>query len=297
MESIVRIALKFLTNATKHNVESSTLLFQQLSVCIKFLGLNIGAEDFFHEFFEKNLHLHSKSDIPFTAIIEQYRSLKLGDDDFFPDMFKVFTPLMRDSEEEGNANNQTILFDMLVVKKSHLLLPIFNVNDRLFVHFKGQSTELEAFVRSMAVLPHIVQMVIKQIDFFGDLVFGRNYVCSKHFKEVFAFRSIMSYLQGELNVEVKASLLQLLIMCFIDERPRFRETFPTLTYSFMGEISASTGIDSRAHQDEQEKEHQKQKRKYEDVIELTRTRSMNLQENVIRELLETISLKDSITAA
>lgn len=43
MESIVRIALKFLRNATKYNLESSTILFDNLRVCIKFLGLSIGA--------------------------------------------------------------------------------------------------------------------------------------------------------------------------------------------------------------------------------------------------------------
>lgn len=136
----MRIAMKFLTNATKYNVESSSLLYQQLVVCIKFLGLDIGAEDFFQGFFRNNLHLHSKENIPFNEVINQYRGLKLTESDYFPTMFKVFTPLLMDSNDEGNNNNQTALFDLLVVKKSALLLPIFNINDRLFVHLRGQST-------------------------------------------------------------------------------------------------------------------------------------------------------------
>jgi len=60
MESIVRIAMRFLANATKYNVESSSLLFEQLPICIKFLGLDIGAEDFFEDFFSNNKHLHNR---------------------------------------------------------------------------------------------------------------------------------------------------------------------------------------------------------------------------------------------
>lgn len=95
----------------------------------------------------------------------------------------------------------------------------------------------------MSTTPHLIQMVVSQIQFFANLVFGRNYVCSKYFKDIFTFRSVMNYLQLDMNRDVRASLLQLLTVCYIDERPRFRETFPNLNYTFR-EVRSSTGHDS-----------------------------------------------------
>ena len=180
-------------------------------------------------------------------IVNQYKSLKLNESDYFPEMFKVLSPLLIDSEEEGNAKNQTELFELLVVKKSMLLLPIFNVNDKLYAHFKGQSTELEEFVRTMAVHPNLVRMVTEQLKFFSQLIFGRNYVCSKHFKDIYSINLLINYLQSNINSNVKASLLELLMMCFIDERPRFREKFPNLTYS-VREVEVRNRMDSYRNQ-------------------------------------------------
>ncbi len=57
MESIVRISLKFLRNATKYNNESSRIAFSSMKIYVKYLGLNIGAEEFISNLFRHNYFL------------------------------------------------------------------------------------------------------------------------------------------------------------------------------------------------------------------------------------------------
>jgi hypothetical protein len=74
-------------------------MFEYLPICIKFLGLCIGAEDFFYNFFKNNQFLHSKENIPFNEVIAQYKGLKTSETDYFPDMFSVFISLLKDGDD------------------------------------------------------------------------------------------------------------------------------------------------------------------------------------------------------
>jgi hypothetical protein len=155
-------------------------------------------------------------------------------------MFDVLNTLARD-RHEGNTKNQIAIFELFVVQKSSLFLPIYNLEDRLFVYYQGRSHELIDFSHAFAVNPRIIIMVTRQMQLFSELVFGRNYVCSKHFKSIFTFSAIINYLNSDLSNNIKASLVSILHTVYIDERPRFVERFPNLTYSFR-QVQVSTGM-------------------------------------------------------
>lgn len=184
-------------------------------------------------------------------------------------------------DDEGINNTQMKIYELMIKDRSTLLIPIECKGNKLMIRHGRSTYELSEINRHFSQDEGLMKTLANQFEFYTYLCYGRNYVCSRYVKSIFHFDVLFDYLNGDISNDLKASLLLIIIRCYLDERPRFRENLPSLIYNLKSKKRDRPQYISK---------------KSEEVFDMVRINNpYKIEEKIVRELLDCVSLDDSMT--